>query len=690
MSNTIFIDPSIIESSILLEKRLLTTSLSSPTTLSLQTSTTDNVSVETQDLEGRLLGSSESSECPKLREVSSSLLALKSFPSSSLEKRFQSGFKEKQHSKLLQAELNILGCQQNILEFCLDEYLRFLEPTPVLPPPYETLPPGGCPRFPVLDVDPTNVGLPSYSPSAYKLGLVYRKLEWLSPYEPSPVRSWKMFVIELNSTQLNFYSIPSRLEGSFLAISKSQTNDRNFGQENTEFIHKTYRSLVTNRKDIEFHQLCERLEFKGFNNAEDINDECYASSASLSTKTNKGEKDKRLVRSYSLQHARIGLASDYTKKPNVLRLRLENEQFLVNFSSTQDVIDWNMGLCVGRDVALDLVLRELPRYRTVPRRRRTLGAGSSTFYEEIVTRRNRAHSDSQFQVSYGLRGRFSRFKTKLSSLSLNHLKGDHNQGQKTAQQQQVQQPGQFRHAGKPPIAVKRVPVDSVYSLSVQRELNQQGHSLPHTALFSVVGPEEEECFNILDPQANLTEDSSEEDGDDDGQNISERHGSDDENDSEVDPEAGVICPTQYCRDASIDSGLFAMSDHKWNPFQKAESKRRLLRNCLKCIKPLPFDEPWVNKLLMKPSVMSPLGQVYLKAQDIDSFRDDLITTSVGSLSVGPAFDMNGFRDFNPNRRRSSSFKENFLGLPDTSLGKITDHNLREYMVGNHSLIPNEL
>lgn len=683
-------DPSILESSILLEKRLLASSLSSPTSLSLQTSTNDNVSVEA-DLEGRFSGPSEFSESPKLR-VSSSLLALKSSPSSSLDTRLQAGFKGRQHSKFLQAELHSHRCQQNILEFLQDDYLRFLEPNPVLPPPYETLPPGGCPRFPVVDVDPTNVGLPSYSPSAYKLGIIYRKLEWLSPYEPSPTRSWKMFVIELNSTQLNFYSIPSRLEGSFLAISKSQTNDRIGGQNKSESLSKTYRSLVTKRKDVEFHQLCERLEFfkKEFNNTEDTNDECYASSASLSTKTNKGEKDKRLVRTYSLQHARIGLASDYTKKPNVLRLRLENEQFLVNFSSAQDVIDWNMGLCVGRDVALDLVLRELPRYRTVPRRRRTHVTGSTMFCEEAVTRRSRAHSDSQFQVSSGLRERFSRLKTKLSSLSLNHLKGDHNQSQKSAQQQQVQQLSQLRHAGKPTMVVKLTPVESVFSLSVQRELNKQGRFLPPpTASFSVTGSEEEERFNPLDPHVDLTEDSDEEDGDEDGQNLSELHRSDDEDDSGTDPEAGVESPTQYCRNADINSGL-SMSDDKWNPFHKGENKRRFLRNCLKCIKPLTFDEPWVNKLLMKPSLTSPLGQVYLKAQGIHAFRDGLITTSVGSLTVGPASDLTGFGDFSPNRRRSSSFKENFLSIPETSLGKIANHHLREYMVGNHSLIPNEL
>lgn len=688
MSTAILLEPSIIETTALMEKRILCSSLSSPNTISLQTSTNDYASLETREFDGRILGSSDPSESFNLCKASN-MLTIDPSQSSFLDTTFPGDLKGTQYSKILQ-EFHTHGCQNNVRDILQDEYLRFLEPSPVLPPPYETLPPGGCPRFPIFDIDTSNVELPLYSPSAYKLGVIYRKLEWLSPYEPSPSRSWKMFVMELNSTQLNFYSIPCRLESSFLAFTNNQSDNLNIGQSSLESIHRSYRSLVTKFKDVQFHHFCEELEFfKNELKSVDINDKGYDSSANFLSKMNKGQKNKRLVRSYSLQHARFGLASDYSKKPNVLRLRLENEQFLLNFSSTEDLIDWNMGLCMGRDVAMDLALRELPRYRTVPRRRRTQCTDASTIIQQAAARRSRAHCDTQFEVDHGLRGKLYRLKTKLSFQNLDHLNAVNHTGEKSVHQLQVQQLRKTKE-----VETSMASVRTLSSQSIQRGLNRRGHSVSTSfTSFSIPGLDDDEgSVGPVAPNLSLLEDNYYEDGEEDDQNLSDHQRSDYEDDSEVDPEEAseVVYPIRSHRIATSENGLCDKGDYKWSPFHKTENNRRFIRNCLKCIKPLTFDEPWVNKLLMKPSLLPPLSQVYLIDQCNGTFRDDVSTTSSGSLTFGSASDLSSFRELSPSRIRSSSFKESLLSLPYSSLGKITNHNLREYVVGSHSLIPHEL
>ena len=46
------------------------------------------------------------------------------------------------------------------------------------------------------------------------------------------------------------------------------------------------------------------------------------------------------LRVYTLQHAESGLASDYLKRKNVIRVRMEGEQFLLQAPSAQAMVDW--------------------------------------------------------------------------------------------------------------------------------------------------------------------------------------------------------------------------------------------------------------------------------------------------------------------------------------------------------------
>lgn len=47
-----------------------------------------------------------------------------------------------------------------------------------------------------------------------------------------------------------------------------------------------------------------------------------------------------LVRKYTLQHAESGLGSDYLKRRNVMRVRAEGEQFLLQADSVMAVVNW--------------------------------------------------------------------------------------------------------------------------------------------------------------------------------------------------------------------------------------------------------------------------------------------------------------------------------------------------------------
>lgn len=124
-------------------------------------------------------------------------------------------------------------------------------------------------------------------------------------------------------------------------------------------------------------------------------------SPSILSKT-KPPSPGRLIRSFTLQHAEVGVASDFRKtrltpkspfahlvpasarhklyetdphlfepvREHVIRLRLETEQFLLCASSQEEMLDWVETLCAAIDISQPLEDRSEPRYRSLPRRTR--------------------------------------------------------------------------------------------------------------------------------------------------------------------------------------------------------------------------------------------------------------------------------------------------------------------------------
>ncbi|KAL1797032.1 hypothetical protein ACET3X_005572 [Alternaria dauci] len=110
----------------------------------------------------------------------------------------------------------------------------------------------------------------------------------------------------------------------------------------------------------------------------------------------------RLLRTYTLQHAEVGVASDFKKtsltpkspfahlvpavarpklyetdphlfepvREHAIRLRLEFEQFLFCPSTEESMLDWVEAFCAAIDISAPLEDRSEPRYRSLPRRGR--------------------------------------------------------------------------------------------------------------------------------------------------------------------------------------------------------------------------------------------------------------------------------------------------------------------------------
>ncbi|EIM89022.1 uncharacterized protein STEHIDRAFT_29178, partial [Stereum hirsutum FP-91666 SS1] len=76
---------------------------------------------------------------------------------------------------------------------------------------------------------------------------------------------------------------------------------------------------------------------------------------------------KDLIKAYSLQGAESGLGSDYHKRRNVIRLRMEGEQFLLQAPDVGAVVDWIEGFQAAANIALDLDERPMPKGPMFPR-----------------------------------------------------------------------------------------------------------------------------------------------------------------------------------------------------------------------------------------------------------------------------------------------------------------------------------
>ncbi|KAI0261623.1 hypothetical protein BC834DRAFT_830019, partial [Gloeopeniophorella convolvens] len=74
-----------------------------------------------------------------------------------------------------------------------------------------------------------------------------------------------------------------------------------------------------------------------------------------------------LLRAYALHSAESGLGSDYLKRRNVIRVRMEGQQFLLQAADVAAVVDWIEGFQAATNIALDLDERPMPKGPMFPR-----------------------------------------------------------------------------------------------------------------------------------------------------------------------------------------------------------------------------------------------------------------------------------------------------------------------------------
>lgn len=219
-----------------------------------------------------------------------------------------------------------------------NDFLQCVDGKPAKPPNYHSI--NNINQRITFPVFENNSGVsqdvlpPKYTPAINELIIVSLKMERISPYEPSTSRNWKTVILEINSTQLNFYSMDDYLLKRWKKILDNDSNDipDNGSNRRDDNNYKLLKHIKQNRKKYLI--------------------------------------DSAIIKTYTLQYATYGIPVDYNKKPFVLRLRCEIEQFLLNFYHVDNLILWSTYLSIGISVSLDLEFRELPDYRVVPRRRR--------------------------------------------------------------------------------------------------------------------------------------------------------------------------------------------------------------------------------------------------------------------------------------------------------------------------------
>lgn len=104
-------------------------------------------------------------------------------------------------------------------------------------------------------------------------------------------------------------------------------------------------------------------------------------------------------REYTLQYAEAGIASDYVKRKYVLRVRAEGEQFLMQCPNEEERDAWVESVQAGSSIALALEDRNMPKYVTLPRRRRGRYLSSSVSRSRPVLSRPQLSSNRTVALS---------------------------------------------------------------------------------------------------------------------------------------------------------------------------------------------------------------------------------------------------------------------------------------------------
>ncbi|WWC69470.1 uncharacterized protein I206_103410 [Kwoniella pini CBS 10737] len=190
----------------------------------------------------------------------------------------------------------------------------------------------------------------------------------------------------------NIHSPPTARRGSNASITSSGTGlggpngVRRVSDSASSVPRRSSLSIVTNASDGPSEgDIKDPKLFPGSNNSTGPRrgSMSAASTTSSSIGTSGGSslashfQHNSLVKQYSLQNAESGLAADYHKRRNVVRVRVNGEQFLLQTADNREVVSWIEAFQAATNVSLDLDVRPMPKIITLPRRRRRRAAGAA-------------------------------------------------------------------------------------------------------------------------------------------------------------------------------------------------------------------------------------------------------------------------------------------------------------------------
>lgn len=449
----------------------------------------------------------------------------------------------------------------------------------------------------------------------------------------------------------------------------------------------------------------------------------------------------------------------------MLRLRIENEQILLQWYDVPDLVEWNCALNVGKDLSLDLNSREIPKYRTVPRRRRNQrrnttsesshqssthhshsgrprratesDAGAFTDFEEdenlavygdtrpssrnqqladeydydSSTAHDNVSSNARLMEELELMGYHKPYKPISISRSVSKLKiwrrrsssQSSPMGSSTSLDSlAVPQVGSSASLNNynsaitarlamtslpnspcpspAPILSTTPPSPAQLSISARSRMSQKPTSAPIASPRRVVAPlqnnaesdDEYDDYDMEDEEDE--EDDTIEVGEDEElirQNeITENERIENEDDDD-DDQLITVTPAPILKRAlgapMTATGTFT----KWTPDTFPVNEAKHFKNCLRCIKPLLFDDSWLNKPILKPTSISTCSYTYIRWRHEAGIEDALL------------------KDKNDKESRRKLISQMIIGDSST-LCKVPNHHLKEYIVGSHGLIPREV
>ncbi|CEH14767.1 Pleckstrin homology-like domain [Ceraceosorus bombacis] len=241
--------------------------------------------------------------------------------------------------------------------------------------------------------------LPSYFCGVHIEGYLPRKMEFSAPGVQAKDRSWRRYYFVLHGTSLKLFKTDlsaagyaskgawGEMDGAHVhkepmneVAPAAGQNGSSAPNGDEKRISNGTSSAMNERSTSGVHGT------SGLNHAVElvINNRPFGSQHAISSASASASdlSKHNAVRNYTLQNAESGLAADYLKRRHVVRVRVEGEQFLLQTRNDRHVVEWIEAFQASTNVALDLDSRVLPKFITLPRRRRRRRAQEGTAVDE--------------------------------------------------------------------------------------------------------------------------------------------------------------------------------------------------------------------------------------------------------------------------------------------------------------------